>query len=460
MTTAPFRPSTAYDYDLFTIGAGSGGVRASRIAAQYGARVAVAEERYLGGTCVNAGCVPKKLLVYAAHYAADFADARGFGWSVGDTSHDWARLIAAKDKEIARLNGIYRGLLEKAGVTIYEARATLIDAHTVEVGGRRVTAERILIATGGWPELPDTPGVRDYAITSNEVFHLADRPRRLAVVGGGYIACEFAGVFHGLGSAVTQIHRGDKVLRGFDEDVRAFLGREMAKSGIDLRLNATVAGITRQDDGLHVALSDGTTLVVDAVLYATGRRPKVAGLGLERAGVALTPGGAIQVDAHYQTSVPGIYALGDVTDRINLTPVAIAEGHVLADTLFGGRPRDVSYDNVPSAVFSTPPVASCGLTEAQARARYGAVAIYRTDFRAMKHTLSGRDERTLMKLIVDRASDRVVGCHLVGADTPEMIQGVAVAMNAGATKAVFDRTIGLHPTAAEEFVTLRTPVAD
>ncbi|MEA1675187.1 glutathione-disulfide reductase [Nitrospirillum sp. BR 11163] len=450
----------AYDYDLFTIGAGSGGVRASRIAAGHGARVAVAEERYLGGTCVNVGCVPKKFLVYAAQYSAGFQDAAGYGWDVDARDHDWRRLIANKDAEITRLNGIYRRLLENAGATIFEARATIVDEHTVDVGGKRVTAERILIATGGWPELPEKPGVRDYAITSNEVFHLDKRPEHIAIVGAGYIATEFAGVFNGLGSRTTQIYRGDKLLRGFDEDVRDFLGAEMVKAGVDLRPGTTIERLEKTGRCLVATLSDGTALELDAVLYATGRRPNVRGLGLERVGVELNERGAIKVDDQYRTTVPNIYALGDVTDRVNLTPVATAEGHVLADTLYGNKPRSVNYHNIPTAVFSIPPVATCGMTEAQARAIYPAVDIYRTNFKPMKHTISGRDQRMLMKLVVDRASDRVVGCHLVGDDTPEMIQGVAVAMNAGATKAIFDGTIGLHPTAAEEFVTLRTKVPD
>jgi len=449
-----------YDYDLFTIGAGSGGVRASRIAGQHGARVAVAEERYLGGTCVNVGCVPKKFLVYAAGFGAAMEDAAGYGWSVGDRSHDWATLIANKDKEIQRLNGIYRRLLEGAGVTVFDGRAKLIDEHTVEVAGQRVTAERILIATGGWPELPDQPGAKEYGITSNEVFSLPEFPKRLIVAGGGYIATEFASVFNGLGAEVTQLYRGHRILRGFDDDVREFLIDELIKTGIQLRFNTIIDRIEKAGDCLMVTLSDGRQLEADAVVYAIGRRPMTAGIGLEGVGVELDARGAIKVNADYQTSVPNIYALGDVTNRVNLTPVAIAEGHALADTLFGGRPRGVAYDNIPTAVFSIPPVATCGLTEAEARAKFGAVDIYRTSFKPMLHTLSGRDQRTLMKLIVDRESQRVVGCHMVGTDTPEMIQGIAVAMNAGATKQVFDRTIGLHPTAAEEFVTMRTKAPD
>ncbi len=449
-----------YDYDLFTIGAGSGGVRASRIAGQHGARVAIAEERYFGGTCVNVGCVPKKLLVYAAHYAHDMEDAAGFGWTVGERSHDWGRLIAAKDKEIARLNGIYRRLLEGAGVTIFEGRARLVDPHTVEVAGQRVTAERILIATGGWPELPDQPGAREFGITSNEVFYLDRFPKRLVVAGGGYIATEFACVFNGLGAKVTQLYRGSRILRGFDTDIREFVGEELVKTGIDLRFNTIIDRIEKAGDCFIADLSDGSKIECDAVVYAIGRVPLTRGLGLEEAGVALDARGAVVVNERYETSVPHIHAIGDVTNRVNLTPVALAEGHVLADRLFGGTQRDVNYLNIPTAVFSIPPVASCGLTEEQARASLGAVDVYRTTFKPMRHQLSGRDERTLMKLVVERATQRVVGCHMVGADTPEMIQGVAVALNAGATKKTFDSTIGLHPTAAEEFVTMRTKSPD
>lgn len=450
-----------YDFDLFTIGAGSGGVRASRIAAGHGARVAVAEERYFGGTCVNVGCVPKKLLVYGAEYGQAFQDAVGFGWQADNVRHDWNALIAAKDKEIARLNGIYRRLLDGAGVTIFEGRATIVDAHTVEVNGKRVTAERILVATGGWPELPDEPGAKEYGITSNEVFYLKTFPRRVVVAGGGYIALEFASLFNGLGAKVTQLYRGEQILRGFDRDVRDFVADEVRKVGIDLRIRTIITRIEKVVGGLLAHLSDGTTLECDAVVYAIGRKPMSYGLGLEALGVEKDAAGAIKVDDQYRTSVPSIYALGDVTNRVNLTPVALAEGHVLADRLYGNRSRDVNYDNIPTAVFSIPPVATVGITEEQARATLpGGVDVYRTNFKPMRHQLSGRDQRSFMKLVVDRATQKVVGCHMVGADTPEMIQGVAVAMNAGATKQVFDNTIGLHPTAAEEFVTLRTKSPD
>ncbi len=449
-----------FDYDYFVIGAGSGGVRSARIAANHGARVAIAEEGALGGTCVNVGCVPKKLLAYAAHFSHDFEDAQGFGWNVGESRHDWARLIANKNVEISRLNGIYNRLLEGAGVTLIEGRASLVDVNTVAVGDQRFTAKTILVATGGWPSLPEEPGVKEYGITSNEAFFLERLPKHVIIAGGGYIAVEFAGIFNGLGSKVSQLYRGPMFLRGFDDDVRETLAEEVVKSGIDLRFNTIIARLEKTSDCVLAHLTDGSVIEADAVMFATGRYPNTTGIGLEGAGVAVNKRGAIVVDDAYRTSVPNIYAIGDVTDRINLTPVAIAEGHALADTLFGGNPRGVDYQYVPSAVFSSPPVGSVGLTEADARAKYGEIDIYRSSFRPMKHTLGGRDERTMMKLIVDRASDRVVGCHIVGLDAPEITQGVAVAMNCGATKAQFDRTIGIHPTAAEELVTMRTKAPD
>ena len=445
-----------YDFDYFVIGAGSGGVRSARIAATHGARVGIAEERYLGGTCVNVGCVPKKLLVYAAHFSQDFQEARGFGWTVGRSRHDWARLIANKNDEIARLNGVYRHLLEGAGVTLYETRATLVDAHTVAVGDERVTADTILVATGGWPVLPDEPGVKDHAITSNDAFFLEALPRHVVIAGGGYIAVEFAGIFNGLGSKVCQLYRGPMFLRGFDDDVREVLAEEIVKSGVDLRFNTVIARLEKTRDCLLAHLSDGTVIETDAVMFAIGRRPNTAGIGLADAGITLNDKGAVVIDQHYRTSVDNIYALGDVTDRVNLTPVAIAEGHALADTLFGGRPRGIGYDNIPSAVFSTPPVATVGLTEAEARARHGAVDVYRSTFRPMKYTLGDRDEKTMMKLVVERQTGRVLGCHMVGLDAPEIVQGIAVALTCGATKAQFDQTIGIHPSAAEELVTMRT----
>ncbi len=449
---------TQYDVDLFVIGGGSGGVRAGRIAAGHGARVAVAEEYRYGGTCVIRGCVPKKLLVYASEYAHGFQDAAGFGWSVGDTSFDWARLIANKDKEIGRLERIYRGLFENAGAKTYDGRARLVDAHTVEVAGQQITAGTILIATGGTPVKPEIPGA-ELMITSNEAFHLPEQPKRVVVLGGGYIAVEFAGIFNGLGSQVSLVYRGEQILRGFDDDVRNHLAAEIAKSGIDLRVKTDIVKLEQAADGsLLLHLGDGSSIACDAVMAATGRKPNTQGLGLEAVGVALDADGAVQVDAWSQSSVKHIYAVGDVTNRINLTPVAIREGHAFADTVFGNRPRQADHADVPSAVFSQPPVGSVGLTEAQARQRYSAVDIYRTSFKPMRHTLSGRDERILMKLVVDAASDRVLGAHMVGPEAGEIIQGIAIAIKAKATKADFDATVGIHPTAAEEFVTLREKV--
>jgi len=447
----------AYDYDLFTIGAGSGGVRASRMAASYGARVAVAEERYLGGTCVNVGCIPKKLLVYGAHFAEDFEDAVGFGWTVGARAFDWATLIRNKDKEIARLNGIYRRILETNKVTIFEARARVVDPHTVEVAGKRITASTILVATGGWPVVPDVPG-KEHAITSNEAFHLPAMPARIVIVGGGYIACEFAGIFNGFGAEVVQLYRGPMFLRGFDDDVRAHLAEEMRKKGIDLRFRSDIAKIEKTGAALLVTLVDGNTITTDAVMYATGRKPNTRNIGLEGVGVKLDADGAVVIDPYFQSSVPSIYALGDVTNRIQLTPVAIGEAMVLARNLFNGAHDTMDYQDVPSVVFSMPPVGQVGLTEADARKTHGDdTIIYRSGFKPLKHTLSGRDERTMMKLVVDRKSDRVLGCHMVGADAGEIIQGLAVALKCGATKAQFDATVGIHPTAAEEFVTMREP---
>ena len=446
-----------YDYDLFVIGAGSGGTRATRIAARHGARVAVVEERYLGGTCVNVGCIPKKLLVYASHFSEDFEDAAGFGWTVDDPRFSWSALIANKDQEITRLNGVYERLIKGAGGDLIWGHAHIEDAHTIVVGTARYTTERILVATGGWPSVPDFPG-REHVVTSNEAFHLDELPARVIVVGGGYIAVEFANIFHGLGSRVTQLYRGPLFLRGFDDDVRACLAEEMIRKGLDLRFNTpSIDTLDRSGaDGPCVAnLSDGTALEADLVMYATGRTPNTRGLGLENIGVGLDEAGAIVIDDNWQTSVPHVYAIGDVTDRIKLTPVAVAEGHVLADNLFGPAGRAVSYDDVPSAVFSQPPIGTVGLTEAEARARYETVDIYKSSFTPLKLTLAERDEKTMMKLIVDGASGRVIGIHMVGPEAGEIIQGFAVAMQAGATKAQFDATIGIHPTAAEEFVTMR-----
>ena len=446
-----------FDFDLFTIGAGSGGVRASRMSAAYGARVAVAEERYLGGTCVNVGCIPKKLLVYSSHYAGDFDDAQGFGWTVGTTQFDWSTLLRNKDKEIARLNQIYRDLLHRSGVTIFESRARILDPHTVEIEGRRVSAANILVATGGWPVVPDIPG-KEHAITSNEAFHLKTLPGRILIVGGGYIAVEFAGIFHGLGVEVTELYRGPLFLRGFDNDIRNSLADEMRKKGINLRFDTEVTRVERTDGGVTAVLGDGALLEADAILFATGRLPNTRGLGLEEIGVSLAWDGAVVVDDDFRTNVPSIFAIGDVIDRVQLTPVAIAEGMILARALFQDDPIPMTYENVPSAVFSQPPVGTVGYTEEAAREHCGEVDIYRSTFRPLKHTLTGREERSMMKLIVERATDRVVGCHMVGEDAGEIIQGMAVALNCNATKADLDRTIGIHPTAAEEFVTMREPV--
>ena len=449
----------ASDYDLFVIGAGSGGVRAARMAAQRGARVAVAEDAPLGGTCVNLGCIPKKLYSYAAHYAEAFEESHGFGWSNDAApSFDWAALKANRAREISRLNGIYGKLLKDAGATVLEARAHVVGANEVELGGRVYTATNILVATGGRPVVPALPGA-ELAITSNEIFDLPVFPNRLVVVGGGYIACEFASIFRGLGAQVTQLYRGEQVLRGFDADVRNFVAAEMRKKGVDVRTGADVERIERGGGALQVHLRDGAVITADSVLYATGRKPNTAGLGLAEVGVALSPEGAVIVDEHYATNLPTIHALGDVIDRIQLTPVALAEAMALVDRLFGSGQRSVDYELIPTAVFTHPSIGTVGFAEHEARARFSKVRIYRSDFKALKHTLSGSTERTLMKLVVDDASDRVVGLHMVGADAGEIVQGFAVAMKAGATKAAFDSTIGIHPTAAEEFVTMRDAVA-
>ncbi|MEO6971934.1 MAG: glutathione-disulfide reductase [Rhodoferax sp.] len=455
-----------FDFDLFVIGGGSGGVRAARMAAQRGARVALAESggiARLGGTCVNVGCIPKKLYGYAAHYAEAFEEARGFGWEVQAPKLNWPLLKTNRAREITRLNGVYLQLLTGAGVQLFEQHARLADAHTVRLDERSYSARNILIVTGGWPSVPDVPG-HEHVITSNEIFDVEPFPARLLVVGGGYIACEFASIFNGLGAQVTQLYRGEQVLRGFDDEVRGFLAAEMRKAGVDLRVKSDVAAIERTAAGLVARLTSGDSATVDAVLYATGRVPNVHGMGLEAAGVALGKDGAIVVDAHYQTSVPSIYAIGDVTARLQLTPVALGEAMALVDHLLGPaagkHERSMSYDFIPTAVFTHPNIGTVGYTEAQAREKFGRVTVYRSDFKPLKHTLSGSSERTLMKLLVDDASDRVVGLHMVGPDAGEVVQGFAVAMKAGATKAMFDGTIGIHPTAAEEFVTMREPVRE
>ena len=448
----------AYDYDLFTLGAGSGGVRASRVAAGHGARVAIAESHRVGGTCVIRGCVPKKLLTYAAHFSRDFEDAAGYGWSVGRTEFSWPALMAAKDREIARLEGVYRSLLAQSKVETIDGRATIVDPHTVEVAGRRITARHILVATGGAPVRPDIPGAQ-LCITSDEAFELRELPRRVLVIGGGYVAVEFAGILRGLGAAVTLACRGARVLRGFDEDVRAHLSAELVGHGIDLRAGTVPESVQRLPDGTLRAMlrtpAGPEPHEVDAVMLATGRAPATRGLGLEAAGVALDAEGGVVVDAFGTTDVPSIHAVGDVTNRIALTPVAIREGAALADALFGARRTPVDHATVPHAVFSDPPVAAVGLTEAAARQTTRAVAVHSASFRPLKATLSGREQRTLMKLVVDADSGRVLGAHMVGPDAPEIIQGIAIAVKAGLTKAQFDETVAIHPTAAEEFVTMR-----
>lgn len=448
-----------YDYDLFVIGAGSGGVRAARIAAGYGAKVAIAEEYRVGGTCVIRGCVPKKLMVYASRFADDFADAAGFGWTVGETRFDWATLIANKDREIARLEGIYAANLEKAGVEIVESRAVLDGPNAVRLlaTGRRVSARTILVATGGKPTHDRKLPGHEHVITSNEIFHLAEQPRRIVIAGGGYIAVEFASLMAGLGTETTLVYRGEEILRGFDREVRRHVRHELEKRGVKVVLGDVFARIDKDASGLAVSLRSGGLVETDQVMMAIGRAPATDGLGLEAAGVAIDEHGAIRVDAESRSSVPSIYAVGDVTNRVNLTPVAIREGHAFADTVFGGKPITVDHRMVPTAVFTTPEVGTVGLIEDECVAIGRAYDVYRSTFRPMRHTLAGRDERMLMKLLVDPETDRVLGCHIVGPDAGEMIQLVGIAMTMGATKADFDRTMAVHPTAAEELVTMRTP---
>ena len=450
----------AYDFDLYVIGAGSGGVRAARFAAGFGAKVAVAESRYLGGTCVNVGCVPKKLLVYGAHYAEDFEQASAYGWTAGEASFDWATLIANKDREINRLNGIYRNLLVNSGVELHEGHARLTGPHEVEINGQRHTAKHILIATGGWPVIPDIPG-REHAISSNEAFFLKDLPKRVIVVGGGYIAVEFAGIFHGMGAQASLLYRGELFLRGFDGAVRKHLAEELTRRGLDLQFNADIKSIEKLDDGsLRVELKDGKTLITDCVFYATGRRPMLDNLGLETTGVTLDEKGFVEVNEKYETTEPSILAIGDVIGRVQLTPVALAEGMAVARRLFKPEQyRLVDYRMIPTAVFSLPNIGTVGLTEEQAREEGHEVEIFESRFRPMKLSLTECQERTLMKLVVDARTDKVLGCHMVGPDAGEIVQGLAIALKAGATKRDFDETIGVHPTAAEEFVTMRTPVA-
>jgi glutathione reductase (NADPH) len=449
--------------DFFVIGGGSGGVRAARMAAQRGARVVLAEAAALGGTCVNVGCIPKKLYSYAAHFAHDFQDAAGYGWHASAPRLDWDQLKVNRAREISRLNGVYAKLLTGAGVELVRGWAEPTGPHEVQVqtetGMQSFTAAHVLIATGGTPSVPHFPG-NEFVISSDSMFDLDPFPQRLLVVGGGYIACEFASIFNGLGSKVTQLYRGQRVLRGFDDDVRAFIETEMRKHGIDLHTSADVSAIEKTANGVRAVLADGRTVMADTVLYATGRVPNVNGLGLEAIGVRQARDGAIEVDQQYRTSVPSIHAIGDVTARVQLTPVALGEAMALVDRLFGAAERRMDYDFIPTAVFTHPNIATVGMTEAQARAALAGVKVFRSEFTPLKNTLSGSTERTLMKLVVDSATDRVVGLHMVGPDAGEVVQGFAVALKAGATKAVFDSTIGIHPTAAEEFVTMREPVQD
>lgn len=443
-----------FDYDLFVIGAGSGGVRASRMAAAKGKKVAVAEELYLGGTCVNVGCVPKKLFVYGSHFSEDFHVAKTFGWNTSEPTFDWPTLRDNKTKEIERLNGIYQNMLDNAGVEIINGRGKLVDSNTVEVNGQKYTAERILVAVGGWPFVPDIPGA-EYVIDSNKAFYLEEFPKRVLVVGGGYIAVEFAGIFNGLGAQTDLAYRGPLFLRGFDQDVREFLADQIVKKGINARFNCDVEKIDKTNTGLMVTFKDSSTQEYDCVMYATGRTPKTTNLGLEESGVELTRNGSIIVDENFQTSVASVYALGDVIDRVALTPVALAEGMVLVDHLYGENSKAVDYSDIPTAVFSQPPIGTVGLTQEQAVEQYANVKVYRSTFKPMKLTLGETEERIFMKLIVDGDSDKVIGAHMVGPDAGEMVQGLGIAVKAGATKADFDSTIGIHPTAAEEWVTMR-----
>lgn len=458
--------SHSFDYDLFVIGAGSGGVRLARMSASMGAKVAVAEDRYLGGTCVNVGCVPKKLFVYASHVAEDLHDGKGYGWQLeGKLQFDWQTLIKNKNTEIERLNGIYQNLLNNSGADIIDGRARFVDAHTVEVNGKKITSERIVIATGSWPFVPDFDG-REHAITSNELFFLESLPSKAMVVGGGYIAVEMAGILNGLGVETTLVYRGDMFLRGFDEEIRHFVKDELIKKGVNLRFNDNVSQIQKNKDtnsllAYSVKLESGEQDQTGLVLYATGRTPHTQDLGLDQVNIALNKQGQIVVDEHFQTNEKSIFALGDVTGGMQLTPVALAEGMYLSNYLFSDtKPKPIDYSNIATAVFCQPTIGTVGLTEEQAKEQYQDVSVFVSNFKPMKHTLSGSDERCLMKMIVDKASDKVLGIHMVGAEAGEIIQGMAVAIKAGATKKVFDETIGIHPTSAEEFVTMRQARAD
>lgn len=446
-----------YDFDLFVIGAGSGGVRAARVAASHGARVGICENSRVGGTCVIRGCVPKKLLSYAAHFVDDFEDAAGYGWTVPGAQFSWPKLIENKDREIDRLNQVYLHLLADSGVQLFPVHARFVDSHRVQLGEDIISADKILVAAGARPWVPDFPG-SEHVISSDEAFQLAELPGRIVIVGGGYIACEFAGIFNGLGSLVTQVYRGPKLLRGFDPDIRRALGSEMSRKGIDIRFNQNVSEVEKYADGFQLRLDNGSNLEADCVMYATGRIPNSRGLKLRDAGVEVRVNGSIVVDECSRTSVANIFAVGDITNRLKLTPVAIHEGQAFADTEFGGQCTLVDHQFVPSAVFTQPQVGTVGYGEDEARQHFGKIDIYRSQFTPLKHTLSGRDEKTMMKLVVERSAQRVVGLHIVGLDAAEIVQGFAVAVKSGLSKEQFDATIGIHPTAAEELVTMRTLV--
>ena len=447
---------TSYDYDYFVIGAGSGGVRSSRIAAGHGVKVGIAEAANLGGTCVNVGCVPKKLLAYASDFGPAIQDAKGFGWKIDNVTFDWGTLIANKDIEISRLNGIYETILKNAGVDLIRGYAKFVDAHKLDIDGKIVTADKIMIATGGKPRKPSYKGA-EHAIVSDDAFYLNELPKHVVIEGAGYIGVEFAHIFHGMGSKVTLIHRGDQILRGFDQEIRDFLALEIKKQGIKIILDTNIDEITQKNEKKHVKTDHNDVIECDLVLSAIGRVPYTQNLGLDNAKIAHKENGQIIVNEDYQTNIPHIYAVGDVTDRVQLTPVAIAEGHVLADRLFNNQPeRMVSYNNIATAVFSNPPIGNVGLTEENARKKYSNIRCFTANFKPMIHTLSGRDERTFMKLVVDQDTDIVVGAHICGRDAPEMMQAIGIAVNCKATKADFDRTIGIHPTSAEEFVTMRS----
>ena len=452
-----------YQYDLFVIGAGSGGVRAARMAAGFGAKVAIAEDRYYGGTCVNVGCVPKKLFVYASHFAEDFEFARSFGWTINNPEFSWKKLVENKNREIQRLNGVYKRILGEAGVEIIDGHVVLVDPHSVQVNGKNISSRYILVATGGWPYVPEFPG-HEHVITSNDAFFLEELPGHITIVGGGYIAVEFACIFHGMGVETTLVYRGPLFLRGFDLDLRMHLAEEMQKKGITLLFNTNIEHIEKNADGFTAHLvtagqraTSHEPQATGLVMFATGRNPNTSNTGLEEAGVKLNNNGAVIVNEEYQSSIPSVYAIGDVTDRVQLTPVALAEGAVLARTLFDKHKQQMDYNNIPTCIFSQPNLGTVGLTEEEAREKYDEIVIYKSRFKPMKLGLSDSDEKIFMKIIVDKDSDRVIGVHMLGYDAGEIIQGIAIAIRAGATKAVFDSTIGIHPTAAEEFVTLRTP---